>query len=104
MYWYSCMVCGRNQIDVLHHIVCPSVRHYTKGEHNKSVFNSCPIHNQVCHIGNEAYLYSDDTVRLLLKKTLQALIELGYSANERDREFLKTYSHLYDKSDLEMVE
>lgn len=95
-YWYDCMICGKNSIDVLHHILSPSSRFYIAGKHNESVLNSCPIHNQVCHIGNEAHLYSDDTIKLLLKKTYMALVHLEYEFNDLDREFLKVYADLYD--------
>lgn len=92
-----------NQYDALHHIICPSVRFFVRGDHNKSVFNSCPIHNQRCHIGNEAHLYNDEIVKQLLLKTLMALFQMEYKANKRDREFLKVYSALYTLDDLKMV-
>ena len=95
LYFYSCMVCGMNGIDALHHIVSPSSRFYVKGEHNESVLNSCPIHNQVCHVGNEAFLYSEETIRMLLKKTLDALTSMGYTLKPIDREFLRVYANLY---------
>lgn len=87
------MVCGRNQQDVLHHIVSPSIYKYVDGKHNESVYNSCPIHNQVCHIGNEAYLGAH--VKELLWKTRDALEEMGYFPNSLDRQFLETYAELY---------
>lgn len=93
LYWYDCMVCGRNQIDALHHIISPSVSVYVKGKHNESVFNSCPIHNQKCHVGNEAYLGAH--ISDLLEKTKTALDEMGYTRNALDREFLEIYAHLY---------
>ena len=104
LYWYACMVCGENRIDALHHIISPSVRFYVKGDHNKSVLNSCPIHNHKCHIGNEAYLHTEENTKMLLQKTLHALTkDLGYTLNERDKEFLTIYSVLYTQNDLEMV-
>lgn len=107
LYWYDCMYCGMNQIDTLHHMISPSVRHYVDGNHNESVFNSCPIHNmkhpnaggevENCHIGNEAYLYSDDGLKYLLNKVARALLwDLEYSPNEKDKTFLRTYRHLYE--------
>ncbi len=94
--WYSCMICGRNKQDVLHHIVSPSSRHYIAGEHNVSVFNSCPIHNYKCHIGNEGWLYNEKNITTLLKKTAEALESLGYIVNENDRDFLRVYAFLYN--------
>ena len=95
LYWYECMICGKNQQDVLHHILCKSSHLYIDGNHNESVLNSCPIHNFVCHIGNEANLYKPETIMLLLKKTREALKGMGYIPNEKDRKFLSVYSHLY---------
>ena len=123
LYWYSCNVCHYNQPDALHHIVSPSSRHHVDTPLNSSVLNSCPIHNTRhpnadqlrrqgysgqgididCHINNEAWLYSDEGIRTLLSRTLHALVELEYTFNERDRQFLRIYSHLYTKTDLEMV-
>lgn len=107
VYWYDCMYCGMNQIDTLHHMISPSVRHYVDGKHNESVFNSCPIHNmkhpsaggevENCHIGNEAYLYSDEGVKYLLNKVARALLdEIQYQPNALDKDFIRTYRHLYD--------
>ncbi len=94
-YWYSCHVCGMNRIDALHHILSPSSRHYRRGEHNESVLNSCPIHNQVCHVGNEAFLYDEKNIKMLLAKTRSALKELGYALKPIDLAFLEIYAELY---------
>lgn len=94
LYHYSCMICGMNQIDALHHIISPSIRQYVRGEHNESVYNSCPIHNAKCHIGKEAYL--GEHVRELLKKTKDALTEMEYTPNEVDKQFLQVYARMYE--------
>jgi len=96
LYWYECIVCGKNQQDVLHHIISPSVKHYVAGKHNQSVLNSCPIHNQVCHIGNESWLGKDENIAYLLKRTYEALrYDLGYQLKPIDEEFFKIYSKVY---------
>lgn len=97
-YWYSCLVCYKNQQDALHHIVSPSSRLYIAGDHNNSVLNSAPIHNQVCHVGNEAFLYKDETIKLLLERTIWALSELGYEVNKKDHDFYTVYSGLYSEN------
>ena len=98
LYWYDCMICGRNQIDALHHIISPSSHFYVDGNHNVSVLNSCPIHNQICHIGNEAHLYADQTVKYLLNKVADALLNnLQYEIKDVDRQFVKVYKHLYNE-------
>lgn len=93
LYWYSCMVCGMNQQDNLHHIVSPPVFGYVDGKHNESVYNSCPIHNRICHIGNETWLTQH--VSELLWKTRNALKEMDYVPNENDKKFLEVYAKLY---------
>ena len=95
LYYYSCMICGENRIDALHHIISPSCRHYVKGKHNESVLNSCPIHNFSCHLDNEAYLFKDETISYLLNKVYVAVEELGYCLDENDKQFLEIYKKLY---------
>jgi len=103
LYWYDCMICGKNRIDALHHIISPSCRHYVSGKHNQSVLNSCPIHNFVCHIGNEAYLFKDETITELLNKVYFAVKELGHELDENDKEYVRVYRPLY-KNDVIMKE
>lgn len=93
VFWYDCMVCGKNQWSALHHIISPSIHGYKDGEHNRSVLNSCPIHNYGCHIDNEAWLGRN--VGLLLSKVKQALEDMGYVLKPIDRKFLEVYGHLY---------
>lgn len=67
---------------------------YVDGKHNESVFNSCPIHNFGCHIGNEAWL--GHNVSTLLNKVAEALLfDIGYEPQAIDLLFLRTYQHLY---------
>lgn len=94
--WHYCLICTRNRWDALHHIISPSSRHYVKGEHNKSMLNSCPIHNYGCHIGNESYLYSDKTIKKLLKTVKTVLESRQYRLDDTDKAFLKVYNHLYE--------
>lgn len=121
--WHSCNVCFLNQFDVLHHIISPSVRHYVQGSHNMSALNSCPIHNYThpssremiangrygmgitkpCHIGNEPYLHHDEIIPVLLGRTLDAVLEMGYFLKEIDRRFLDCYAHLYDDKHQKML-
>ncbi len=103
-FWYDCIVCGMNGFDALHHIISPTVKHYEKGGHNRSVYNSCPIHNQnrndgqeFCHIGNDDYLHRDDILIKILGAVKEALDGMGYQPNDNDKEFLRVYAHLYPK-------
>lgn len=95
-FWYDCMYCGKNQWNCLHHIISPSSRHYKAGDHNKSVLNSCPLHNFGCHIDNEVWLGKN--VELLLSKTFVALVSMGYVLNDVDVEFVKIYKKLYEEN------
>jgi len=94
IFWYDCMCCGKNKWDALHHIISPSVRGYVAGEHNRSILDSCPIHNFGCHIGNEAWLGKN--VKELLKKTYNALRSMGYELKPIDREFMRIYKDFYE--------
>ena len=96
--WHSCLVCNANKWDALHHIISPSSMLFVPGDHNKSIYNSCPIHNFKCHIDNES-LSKKKTIKRLLKKNSTALRFLGYKPEtekqkERDREFKKVYNDL----------
>lgn len=102
-FWYECMFCGKNGWDALHHIITPTNHEYVPGNHNRSILNSCPIHNfksddeavQNCHIGNESELHKQ--IPKLLSKTLHALIyEQGYILKEVDLKFLSIYINLYE--------
>jgi len=88
---------------VLHHIISPTVRYYKKGDHNRSVLNSAPLHNygrdigdESCHIGRDGWLHKGDQLAMLLAKTMRALQEMDYEFDDRDAEFLKVYGHVYD--------
>lgn len=108
--WITCLICNRNSWDALHHIISPSFRGHIKGEHNSSIYNACPIHNfkhpnaeghePNCHIGNESFLYSEDTIRNLLqlvKRIVDKAIDDGiYKRKEKDNNFLKTYERYYN--------
>jgi len=115
IFWYSCMLCGLNKFDALHHIISSSSRHWKEGKHNESIYNSCPIHNELhpsaqhlktlgrsgygitkrCHIGNDDYLQKDMVISALITKVKKALDDAGYIPNENDRQFLFVYRHLY---------
>lgn len=115
-YWFSCMICGMNQQDALHHIISPSSSHYVAGKHNESVLNSCPIHNMLhpnassmekegqsgfgitrtCHVGNETYLYDEQNIYMILWKVRDALKEMDYQWKPIDEQFLKVYGYIYD--------
>lgn len=103
LYWHACLVCGRNGIEDLHHIMSPSSRHFRDGEHNTSVLNSCPIHNRVCHIGNDSFLHSDEQTKKLLNAVVEALDFLDYKPNENDRKFYEVYKHLYSESSKQLL-
>jgi hypothetical protein len=93
--------------DVLHHIISPSFFGYIDGKHNESVLNSCPIHNYKhpdsvaeippCHIGNEAYLFKEETVKMLLKLVLHIQTNIfGHQLKPIDREFMSVYKKYYN--------
>jgi len=93
---YSCMVCGKNNFDVLHHIISPTVRYYKTGKFNESIFNSCPIHNAKCHLYNEGFLHKDENIKMLLNKVYDTLVDMGYVFKPIDKEFIKQYIDLYE--------
>lgn len=108
IYHYSCLVCGMNQWDALHHVISPSFYLYIDGKHNESVFNSCPIHNYKhpdvggetdnCHIDNEAWLFKLGNVKHLLRTIFELQVKsYQFEPKENDIDFLVVYFDIYDK-------
>lgn len=95
-FWYTCLECGENTSDALHHIISPSNREYIKGEHNKSVLNSAPICNSKCHLYNSE-LHKTYKTKELLQKTITILLSNHYELKEVDNDFILNYKHLYAK-------
>lgn len=96
--WYECLFCGKNNADALHHILSPSTSFYIHGKHNTSIFNSCPIANLECHIGNEAKLFTKKQIVRLLKEVRAIVkVELCYTLVDVDIQFLKVYEKLYNE-------
>lgn len=96
LYWYNCMVCNENGCEVLHHIISPSSQLYIDGDHNASIYNSSPVHNQKCHVGNEAWLYDPENIKAMLLRTRVAVNQfLDYEDTDIDRQFKQVYAHLY---------
>lgn len=95
LWWYECLECGQNTWDALHHIISPTSEYYVKGNHNRSVLNSCPICNNKCHIGHEDKLHAE--IPELLGKSKRALESLHYQLKPIDKEFMRIYSHVYAK-------
>ncbi|MFW6173591.1 MAG: hypothetical protein ACOC5T_07595 [Elusimicrobiota bacterium] len=96
--YYKCHWCGESGRDSLHHIIAPTSDVYLKGDFNKSIYNSCPIHNFKCHLYNPD-LNKRETISDLLIKTFQALDVMGYEPTERDYKFVKAYKKLYERPD-----
>src|ERR1700749_3010740 len=86
IYHIHCLYCSKNMWDTLHHIISPGSSLYIPGPHNKSIFNSCPIHNykhpndpkpQNCHFGNEGKLTKKETIVSLLHSVYRELSLMG---------------------------
>jgi hypothetical protein len=83
---YQCFWCGQNGWDCFHHIL---------GRVSNSPLNACPIHNMKCHIHN-GELSKFSTEKMLLKRTLEYLLENNYELTQQDIDFMKSYSTHYD--------
>lgn len=91
---YKCLWCGKSGADCFHHIISPSSQEFKAGDFNNSVLNSCPIHNDGCHIYNPA-LHQIKNEEALLQKVLCILLANGYALVKKDYEFIGNYKHLY---------
>ena len=94
-FWFRCLWCDKSGVDSFHHIKSPSSQDYQKGDFNKSMLNSYPIHNfRHCHLYNPL-LHKKETESRLLKKVLKVLLENGYKLTHRDRRFMEVYKDSY---------
>lgn len=93
--WYICLECGENTADCLHHIISPTSKHYIKGVHNKSIYNSAPLCNHKCHLYNQE-LHKDYKVKELLKETFKIMEVKGHKPTTRDKKFIYYYKKLYE--------
>lgn len=87
---YTCLLCGRNTADQLHHIISPTSHNYIKGKHNISILNSAHLCRD-CHINQP--LQNNKMQKLLLNKTL--IITRNYAFEENDKQFFKIYQEVY---------
>lgn len=104
--WNACIRCGRNRWDAIHHIISPPCQNYVKGKHNRSIYNSMPIHNfsppgksgesNYCHIGQESFLAREKNIKKFLNKVYKALEFINYQKKPIDKKFLKIYSQYYE--------
>jgi len=90
LFWLRCLWCGDNRWDALHHIISPSSFGYHGGECNKSILNSCPIHNQSCHLDN-GELHKEENEIELLQRVITIMSNNNYVLKNIDKEFIKTY-------------
>lgn len=98
-YRYECAECGQNHGDVIHHIISPTAYSvYIKGKHNESIFNSCKIGNDTCHIHKP--MQGLEKQKRLLKRTRRIIMEAvenkEYYLTDIDNQFLIIYKKLYE--------
>jgi hypothetical protein len=93
--WTTCIECGENTADCLHHIITPTSKFYIKGNHNKSVYNSIPLCNFKCHLYNSE-LHKEYKIRELLHATFKIMEHKGYKPTKRDKLFIYYYKELYE--------
>jgi hypothetical protein len=95
--WYKCLICGKNHADCLHHIISPSSQNYMPGEHNKSIFNACPVNNWDCHIGKP--LHTAQIQAQLIRRVKKIIDKSDYKLNKLDKKFLQVYEEYYRTGD-----
>jgi len=91
---WRCWWCGRNTADSGHHIVGRG------GGDNSSTLESSPLNfaplcNHSCHLPIHGALRTSENVRMLLNKTYDYLMEIGYQLTELDSQFLEKYASSY---------
>ena len=90
---WKCWHCSKNTADSAHHIVG---RGSGDSEVEQSALNFAPLCNQSCHLPIHGKLRTDDMVSILLNKTYNYLMEIGYQLKEIDVQFLDKYAKYYE--------
>lgn len=91
--WYVCLSCMRSHSNCLHHIMSPSSIDYVKGKHNESIYNSCPLNNEECHLYKPLHNFNKQK-ELLLK--VKSIIDISdYKIDDNDKKFLEVYKKYY---------
>ena len=97
-YRYDCATCEQNHADCTHHIISSVAIDYIKGDHNESIFNSCRLNNEKCHLHKP--MQNRQLQKFLLKKTYEIVMEAvdnkEFELIEKDYRFLRYYKNLYD--------
>lgn len=94
-YWYECAICGQNHSDCIHHIISPASFNYVAGKHNESIFNSCRLNNENCHLYKP--MQNTELQRELLRRTYKIVMEEGAILTKDDYSFLLIYKDVYGK-------
>jgi len=89
---WQCWWCGMNTADSLHHIVSRGGKDSTT---ESSTLNACPLCNQKCHLPNHGVLKTEAQIKIMLNKTYDYLIGIGYKLTELDIEFMEQYIDYY---------
>lgn len=95
--FYTCLMCGRSHANTLHHIISPTSNSYVKGNHNRSIYNSCPVNNNDCHLYKPLHNFAKE--KELLLKVKDVIDRAKYKPNETDNQFLKVYEKYYRTTD-----
>jgi len=108
-YGYECFndECDhQNHADCTHHIISPTASVYVAGNHNESIFNSCRLNNDKCHLYKP--LQNIDLQKKYLKRTALIIYEAyqngEYSLQKKDYAFLRVYKDMYELSTLSLFD
>jgi hypothetical protein len=88
----KCYSCQSNRADCLHHIVG---RANGDSKCESSILNASLFCNFKCHLARHGYWRTEDGVRLLLNKTFNHLVTIGYKLKPIDFDFLEKYKEFY---------
>jgi len=95
--WYTCIKCDQNNADQLHHIISPTANCYIKGEHNRSIFNSCPICWK-CHANPMQSDYNHWRLTAKVKEiVLRAIANEELELKPIDISFIKKYPQFFEE-------
>lgn len=96
----------QNHADCSHHIISPTAPSYIAGDHNESIFNSCRLNNEKCHIGKA--LQNKELQKKYMNRTAHIVSEAvqndEYRLTTKDYKCLRVYNSMYELSTLALFD
>lgn len=94
--WYTCLHCGQNHADSLHHNFGRGGPNRQHRRASNSILNSVPLNNELCHISQHSKVKNNKRLLKKVFEIVQKAVRRGeYRISSRDRDFYKIHEETY---------